>query len=182
MQTPEALRLSHTIRQNVENFKTLCDGLDEETASLAPPGRWSPKEIVSHLCGPDGIGHMPMFQVIVTEDTPRLDIDAENPFFSDRRSRLSLKELLAEFAAEYERIAEFASGLSGEQLGRKAHIPLLRESPFGEYPTLAVWIEVIGDHHLSMHIDHLRQIMQSLGIAAGIGRPEIREVPEELRP
>ncbi|MBI5570851.1 MAG: DUF664 domain-containing protein [Desulfomonile tiedjei] len=182
MQTPEGLRLSQTIRQNAESFQRLCEGLDDETASLAPPGRWSPKQIVSHLCGPDGIGHMPMLQAIVREDTPRFDIQVENPFFSDKRSRMSLEELLSEFTEEYDRIADFAAGLSEEQLGRKAHIPMLRESPMGEYPTLAVWIEVLGDRHLGMHIDHMRQIMQSLGIVAGIGRPEIREVPEELRP
>jgi hypothetical protein len=182
MQTSEGLRLSRTIRQNVKIFQRLCERLDEDTASLAPPERWSPKQIVSHLCGPEGIGHMPMLQAIVREDTPRFDIQVENPFFSDKRSRMSLEELLSEFTEEYGRIADFAAERSEEQLGRKAHIPMLRESPFGEYPTLAVWIELLGDRHLSMHIDHMRQTMLSLGIVAGTGPPEIREVAEELRP
>lgn len=181
MQTPESLRLSHMIRRNVDDFMRLCEGLDEETASLAPAGKWSPKEIVSHVCGPDGTGHMPMLLAIVTEDTPRFDIEVENPFFSDRRSRMSLEELISEFKEEYDRIAEFTAGLTEKLLRRQAHIPMLRESPFGEYPTLAVWIELLGDYHLGMHIDDMRQTMHSLGMAAGIGRPEIREVPEELR-
>ena len=38
MQTPEAARLSELIHQKAEDFKELCEGLDEETASRAPFG------------------------------------------------------------------------------------------------------------------------------------------------
>lgn len=166
MQTQEAAQLSKMIHENVEHFKTLCGGIDEETASRAPSGRWSPKQIVSHLCGPEGTGFYPTMSVIVREDTPRLDIDAENPFFSENRAHMSFAELLAEFEKEYGRIEEFVGGLSEEQLGRKAHIPLLSATPMGEYPTLADWIQAICDHHLGMHIDHMREILQALGVAA----------------
>ncbi len=165
MPTSEALELSQVIHQKKEDFKKLCKGLDEETASRAPTGRWSPKEIVSHLCGPDGTGHMPVFRAFLEQDTPRLDIEVENPFFSEKRARMTLTELLDEFDREYASIAEFATGLSEEQLNRKAHIPMLKDSPLGEYPTLAAWITVIGDGHLGMHIDHIREIMQSLGLS-----------------
>ncbi|MBI4963661.1 MAG: DinB family protein [Desulfomonile tiedjei] len=168
MQTSEeAGRLSQIIDQKVEEFKGLTQGLDEETASRAPAGRWSPKQIVSHLCGPEGRGFLPSIVAIVEQDTPRIDIDPENPFFTEKRSRMTLSELLAEFESEYRRIAEFTTGLSEEQLGRKAHIPLLKETPMSEYPTCAAWIAAIGEHHLGMHIDHMREILQGLGVSAG---------------
>ena len=165
MPTSEALELSQVIHQKKEDFKKLCRGIDEETASRAPSGRWSLKEIVSHLCGPDGTGHMPGFRAFLEQDTPRLDIEVENPFFSEKRSRMTLTELLDEFDREYASIAEFATGLSEEQLNRKAHIPMLKDSPFGEYPTLAAWIRLIGDGHLGMHTDHMREILLSLGFS-----------------
>jgi hypothetical protein len=37
----------------------------------------------------------------------------------------------------------------------------------GEYPSLAAWILTIGEHHLGMHIDHMREILQDLGVDSG---------------
>jgi hypothetical protein len=165
MPTPEGAQLSKVIRQKMEELKRLCDHIDESTASRAPADRWSPKEILSHLCGPEGIGYFPTIQAILEKDTPRLDIEAANPFFSEKRSQMTLKELLSEIEGEYCHLADVVEGLSEEQLARKAHIPLLKESPLGEYPTLAMWVRAIGEHHLGSHIDHMKEILQGLGVA-----------------
>jgi len=162
----EGVRLSQVIRQKMEQFKGLCKGIDEKTASRAPEGRWSPKQIVSHLCGPEGVGFLPSMQAFLDKDTPRLDIKPEDPFFSENRSRMSLAELLSEFEKECRRTAEFAERLTDEQLARKAHIPLLKEAPMGEYPTLAQWIGAIGEYHVGFHIDHMKEILQALGVSA----------------
>lgn len=168
MPTSQATELSDLIHRKASEFKELCKGFDEETASIAPSGRWSPKEIVSHLCGPEGIGQMPTIHGFLENDTPTLDIVVEDSFFSEGRSRMSFLELLAEFDREYDRLAEFASGLSEEQLDRKAHMPFLKGSPFSEYPTLAEWFRLIGEHHLGFHTDHMREVLETLGV-----RPEL---------
>jgi hypothetical protein len=79
---------------------------------------------------------------------------------------MTLSELLSQFDQEYSRIADLVAGLSDEQLNRKAHIPLLKEMPLGEHPNLAMWVEAIGQYHLAFHIDHLQEILQSLGICS----------------
>jgi len=159
MQAPKAARLSQIIEQEIGEFKSVTQDLDEQIASCAPAGRWSPKQIVSHLCGPEGVGFMPSIRAFLEEDTPRLDIEVENPFFTEKRGRMTFNELLAQFESEYRNIADFVTGLSEEQLTRKAHIPMLKETPMGEYPTLAEWIETIGRHHLGMHTDHMREVI-----------------------
>jgi hypothetical protein len=164
MHTQQAAELSHVIHQNVEALKRLCDGLDDDTAAREPEGRWSPKEIVSHLCGPEGAGYVPTISAFIEQDTPRLDIHAEDPFFSDRRARMTFAELLEEMDREYADLARVVETLSEEQLGRTAHIPLLRDTPLGEYPTLAGWVRALGQHHLGVHVDHLREILQALGV------------------
>jgi len=165
MPSSQGAQLSQMIHLKVEELKKLCEGLDEATASRAPSGRWSPKQILSHLCGPEGVGFMATVQTILEQDTPRLDIEAENPFFTEKRSRMTLAELLKEFETEYGRMADLVAGLSDEQLARKAHIPLLKETPIGEYPTLAMWVQAIAEYHIKFHIDHMKEILQALGVA-----------------
>ena len=150
MSTPEGARLSQVIRQKMEEFKRLCKGMDEDTASRAPKGRWSPKEILSHLCGPEGVGFLPSIQAFLEQDTPRLDIKPEDPFYTDKRARMAVMELFSEFEREYIRIADFVEGLSEEQFIRKAHIPLLKETPIGDYPTLAQWVAAIGEYRMGL--------------------------------
>jgi hypothetical protein len=163
MATPEGARLAQKIRLNIEEFKKTCEGMDEATANRAPADRWSPKQIVSHLCGPEGSGIMPTIRAILDLDTPRLDIEAENPFFTGKRATMTMAELLEEFEREYDRLAVLVEDLTQEQLDRKAHIPLLKESPLGEYPTLAEWVGALTDYHIGFHVDHMKEIVREPG-------------------
>ncbi|MBI5076390.1 MAG: DinB family protein [Nitrospirae bacterium] len=165
MATAEGTELARTIRTNIEELEKICVNIDEETASRAPVGRWSPKQIISHIAGQDGIGYMPAFELILKQDTPRIDIIAEDPFYTERRTKLTMKELLAEAGKEYAKIAELLLTLSADQLDRKAHIPLFKDTALGEYPTLAMFIGGLGGWHLKFHIDHLNEVLKALGVS-----------------
>jgi len=145
-------------------FREVCEGLDEESSSRAPEGRWSPKQIISHLCGPEGIGHLPMLKSFLELDTPEIDLEPEKNYWSERRRGMGLAELLSEFDREYSGIATFIGRLSEEQLLRRAHIPIFKNRPLGEYPTLAQLTIGLSNYHIGFHIDHMREIMQVLGL------------------
>jgi len=166
MPTTESARLSQIIRQKTKEIRRLCEGLDEDTASRAPSGRWSPKQILSHLCGPEGVGFMPTIRTILEKDTPRIDIEAENPFFTGKRTGMTLLDLLTAFEREYVHIADLAAGLSEKQLARTAHIPLFKDTPMGEYPTLAAFVGALGQYHMDFHINHMQEILKTLGVAS----------------
>jgi hypothetical protein len=155
--------LAGSIRRKADEFKKACEGIDEATASRAPEGRWSPKEIVSHLIGPDGGGMIPMFKAFLEQDTPKLDLEAGNAHFTGDRAQMSFKDLIGRFEKEYSALAAFVAGLSPAQLDRKAYIPELKESPMGEYPSLGTFVAGLVDYHIGFHVDHMREILEALG-------------------
>jgi hypothetical protein len=167
MTTSRGNQLVLDIRQKVQELKQVCQGVDEHLASRAPKDRWSPKQILSHLSGPEGAGHLPILRAFLDSDIPAIDLDTENPFFTENRARMSFGELVAECDRNYERLANLVAELSDEQLGRKAHIPKLKDSPLGEYPTLEGMIQGLCEYHLQFHIDHLREILAELAAQRG---------------
>ena len=162
MATTRGNQLAQDIRQKVQVLKQVCQGIDENLSSRAPQERWSPKQVLSHLCGPEGTGHLALLRSFLDSDVPTINLDTENPFFTENRARMSFVELVAECEQNYERVAHLASELSEDQLGRKAHIPKLKDSPLGEYPTLEGMIHGLGEYHVQFHIDHLREILAAL--------------------
>ena len=171
MATSTGNQLAQGIRQKIAELKKACEGIDEATASRAPAGRWSPKEILSHLRGPER-GHLPILQAFLDQESPQIDIDPGNPFFSQERARMTFRQLLGEVEREYEGLCTFAEGLSAEQLERKAHIPKLKDSPLTDYPTLEAMIGMFAAGHVQFHTDHLREILA--GLAAPPASPAVK--------
>ena len=163
MATSRGNELAQIIRQRVAELKQVCLGVDENLASRAPEDRWSPKQVLSHLCGPDGVGHLPFLKNFLDSETPLIDLVTEDPFFTERRAAMSFSGLVAECELNYEHVASFVEGLIEAQLARTAHIPKLKDSSLGEYPTLDGMIYILGDYHLQSHIDHLREILTEIG-------------------
>ncbi len=156
-------QLAQLLRSKMEEIMKLCKGLSEETASQAPANRWSPKEIISHLIGPEGGSFLPILKLVLVQDTPRLDIEAENPFFTESRAAMSMKELISLCEKSYNEIADFIAGLSDEQLERKLYVPLFKDLPLTDHPSLAVFISGVGGYHMEFHINHIKEILKELG-------------------
>lgn len=67
---------------------------------------------------------MPTLYAFLEKDMPRIDIEVENPFFFEDRSRRRFAELLAELEREYDHMREIL-----EALGAGPGIPRKQVSP-----------------------------------------------------
>ncbi|EFL50688.1 hypothetical protein DesfrDRAFT_2629 [Solidesulfovibrio fructosivorans JJ]] len=161
MATTTGSTVAGEIRQKLDALAAIGRGIDAGTLSRAPEGRWCPREILSHILGADG-GYLPLFQAFLDADTPTLNIGVEKTYLSEEREAMDAGALCDAIQQEYEAMAAFVEGLSEEELGRKARIPQLKQSPLGEYPTLGALIAGLGSYHLQFHIDHLREVLDAL--------------------
>lgn len=162
MATETGAKLAQAVRASVTELMAVCAGVDEAAASRAPAGRWSPREILSHLAGREGISPVAMLERFLAEDTPLIELVPEQTNLSEARRAMPFAELAELAARRYEAIARFAEGLKEDQFGRTARIPALAQSPLGEYPTLEGIIGGLGSYHVQMHTAHLREILAAL--------------------
>jgi hypothetical protein len=154
-----ATSLKEQLAQKVREVTELASGLSEEQATKAPAeGEWSAKQVLSHLCGDDDALSMYEFGRFLEEETPDLGISPGR--FGDVRKESSVAELVTKIETDYGAIGTFLAGLSDEQLERKAHVPFLKETPLGEYPTLGQWAGAVINYHLPDHINQLRTATQ----------------------
>ena len=140
------------------------EGMNEEDAARRPAdGEWCCKEMLAHLMGDEGESFVAGLRRFVDEDTPLIGVVAGLPYYSPTRQAMSLSEMRAGVWRQYEEVADFISGLSDEQLGRKGRVPLLKETPIGEHPTLGQWAGAIINFHLTDHIGQMGKVREARG-------------------
>ena len=159
-----ATSLRGALQQKMSELGEALEGMTEEDAARRPAdGEWSCKEMLSHLMGDEGESFVTGLRRILNEDTPLIGVVAGLPYFTPARQAMSLAELRAGVWRQYEEVAEFVGGLNDDQLARKARIPLLKETPIGEYATLGQWAGAIINFHLTDHVGQMGKVREALG-------------------
>ena len=149
--------LSEQLAAKVKEVTAAAAGLsDDQAAKPKVEGEWSAKQVLSHLCGDADALSMYEFKRFLAEETPDLGLSPGN--YGDTRKNASVKDLVSRIESDYAAIGRFLAGLNDEQLGRKAHIPFLKETPLGEYPTLGQWAGAVIHFHLADHLNQLRAL------------------------
>ncbi|HEV8574731.1 MAG TPA: DinB family protein, partial [Dehalococcoidia bacterium] len=152
--------LQQQLDQKVQEIKQAVSSIDEQKAAKPPAeGEWCAKEVLSHVSGEDGSDAVSRYRRILEEDTPLLEIHPGISYY-EGREKASVGELLARIENQYGELGAFLAGLNEEQLNRKAHVPLLRETPIGEYPTLSQQAMGLIHYHLNDHVNQLGNLSQ----------------------
>jgi hypothetical protein len=119
--------------------------------------------MLSHLMGDEGESFVTGLRRFVDEDTPLIGVVAGLPYYTPARQAMSLSELRTGVWRQYQEVADFIGSLSDEQLGRKGRVPLLKDTPIGEQPTLGQWAGAIINFHLTDHIGQMGKVREALG-------------------
>jgi hypothetical protein len=154
-----AVSLQQQVNEKVNEIKQTVGAVGEEKGSRRPgDAEWCVKEILSHLCGEEGHNFMDSYTRFIDEDTPLIGIVSGLPYYTPARQSMTVSDLLSQVESQYQQIAQFLGGLSDEQLNRKGRVPLLKDTPLGEYPTLALFAGGLINFHLGDHINQLRNL------------------------
>jgi hypothetical protein len=151
--------LSEQLAEKISELKEVASAIDEVNAVRRPAdGEWCAKEVLSHLAGDDSSTVVDRLNRFVIEDTPEIELTPGVSAFGPARENAPLPELISQVKSQYGALGTFLSGLADEQFGRKAHVPALKDTPFGEYPTLGQWAGFLINVHLGGHINQLRAL------------------------
>ena len=157
MVSAAATSLRDALEQKMKELGETLEGMDEEDAARRPAdGEWSCKEMLSHLMGDEGESFASGLHRFLDEDTPLIGVVAGLPYYSPAEGKLKPGVRIKE-------VADFIGSLSDEQLGRKGRVPLLKDTPIGEQPTLGQWAGAIINFHLTDHIGQMGKVREALG-------------------
>ena len=155
--------LRDALGQKMDELSEALNGLDEEKAGQrAADAEWCCKEVLSHLMGDEGDDVLAPFRQIIEEDTPLIGIVTGLPYYTPDRQTMSLAERRGAVASRYGELAEFLGSLTEADLARKARVPLLKESPIGEYVTMPQFVGALS-FHLADHINQISRARQQVG-------------------
>jgi len=157
--------LCDALDAKIRELGDAVDGVSEADANRRPGDAvWCVKEVLSHLLDDEhGGGFSGGLHRFVDEDTPLLGILTGLPYYSPARERKTVGELLSDVRKEYDAMGTFVSARTGEELARTARIPFLKDTPIGEYPTLAQWVSALTNVHIPDHISQICAVREQIG-------------------
>jgi hypothetical protein len=153
--------LQQQLDQKVQEIKQAVSALDEQKALERPDeGEWCAKEVLWHLTGEERALTTFEMERFLKEETPELGVEPGQTPYNTDRGKVPVDELVSRVENQYAEVGKFLAGLSEEQLNRKAHVPFLKETPLGEYPTLGQWAMGLINFHLNDHVQQLKNLSQ----------------------
>ncbi|MBI1885624.1 MAG: DinB family protein [Chloroflexi bacterium] len=164
MVSQAATSLRDAVDQKMRELEEAVTGLSDESAARRPAdGEWCAKEVLSHLLGEEGQGAVGRFRRFLDEDQPLIGIVSGLPYYTPQRQSMTVADLLAGVRAQYLEVGHYLGGLNDEQLARKARIPLFKDTPLTEYPTLAQTAGALVSFHVTDHINQIRTARERIG-------------------
>jgi hypothetical protein len=140
-------------------IESAVSGVSEEQARKSPAdGEWCVREVLYHLSGDVDQTFIEGIQRFIDEDKPELPLTPGDVYTSPEREKATLQELAAAVAAQYRALGDYVAGLSNADLARIGRIGFLQQVRGSDEITLAEWATVIGNYHLNVHIEQIRNL------------------------
>jgi hypothetical protein len=149
------------------NITRQVKGMEPYLDRSDAPGEWTTREVLSHLLDKPGWDPVPTLKSFATQKFPVIEIEPGNPYVTDERRRMSLRQFVDAMDAQRRAVFGYLDSLSDADVQqRKARIPLFKQFMGTDEIPIAQYVGALFEFHWNDHAGHLGKIRKAVGLPA----------------
>ena len=149
-----------------KNLTAQLAGMEPYLERADAPGEWTAREVLSHLLEGDDWKPAAILASFADRDLPTIDIAPGETFLTPARRAMTLKQLVDGLDAQRREVFAYLRGLSDDDLGRKARIPLFKSFMGTDEIPLPMFVGAMYDYHMNDHAGQIAKIRKAVGLPA----------------
>lgn len=147
-----------------KNLTAQLAGMESYLERSDAPGEWTAREVLSHLMFDPDYKAGTLLASFAERDLPVIEISPGDNFLTPERKRMTLAQMIAALDAQRRAVFTYLNGLTEQELGRKARIPLFKSFMGTDEIPLPMFIGALYDHHLNDHAGQIAKIRKAVGL------------------
>ena len=147
------------------NLTRQLQGMEPYMERSDAPGQWTTRQVLAHLLGETGWRPVDFLKKFSMTDLPPGEITPGQSHVTPERQKMALPQFLDALDSRRRDIFAYLETLSEADLqGRKARIPLFKQSMGTDEIPIQVYVGVVLDLHLNDHAGQLAKIRKAVGL------------------
>lgn len=147
------------------NLGKQLQGLEPYMERSDAPGRWTTREVLSHLLGGPGLDLIAFLGTFSERNLPVHDLQPGESNLTDERRKMTLKQFVDALHSQRRSVLAYVEGLSDVELQqRKAVIPVFKQFLGTDEFSIAMLVGILFEGHWNGHAGQLAKIRKAVGL------------------